>query len=263
MIGNPPAMVRGVLLVSLVSSFGRAQDTAHFVMAGRVSVRHLSAIPWDSVPGIRGKIVIGTVGSLSLIELSPGAASAAPDHYHTREQINVGLTGIPEVQVDSQRIPLPRGTSIVVPSNVVHVARNTSVSPITYFEFHIVRRPDLVSPFVPVAFPRAPTPARLDPGAKITLRHDFESASPTSAEGKSSAFTVHVLAAGSTMDIPENGDEHFWYSLGAGSLVARNDAKQGFDENSIVVIPPSWGAIRVIAINKLTLLDFAVHPTKP
>jgi hypothetical protein len=87
------AVLRAIVLVSLVASLSRAQDTAHFVPAGRVSVRHLTVMPWDTVPGIRGKTIVGTVGSLSLIELSPGAASAAPDHYHTREQINVGLAG--------------------------------------------------------------------------------------------------------------------------------------------------------------------------
>jgi mannose-6-phosphate isomerase-like protein (cupin superfamily) len=218
-------------------------------------------MPWDSVPGIRGRTVIGTVGSLSLIELSPGAPSAAPDH--TREQINVGLTGAPEVQVDSQRIPLPRGTSIIVPSNVVHVARNTSSSPITYFEFHIVRRPDVVTPFPKIDFPRAPTPAHLDPTARIVARHDLENASRVSAEGKSSAFTVRVLAGGSTLEFPDTRDEHFWYSLGSGTVLAGNKVTQGFDDNSIVVIPPSSGVVRVTAGTKLTLLDFAVHPPKP
>jgi len=252
-----------MLLVVLIASVGSAQDTLHFVTRGRVSVRHLAAFPWDTVPGLRGKTVVGTVGSLTMIELKPGASSAAPGHYHAREQINVGLTGTAEVQVDSQDIPLQRATSIVVPSNVVHVARNLSSSPITYFEFHIVRRPDLITPFPSVAFPRASTPARLDPAVKITLQHDFENASAVSATGKNSGFTVHVIAAGSTLDIPDSGDEHFWYSLGNGAVVDRNNLRQAFDERSIVVIPPSSGPVRVVATKKLTLLDFTVHPAIP
>ena len=254
---------RALVVVSLVASLSRAQDTVHFAPAGRVSVRHLTAIPWDTLPGIRGKTIVGTVGSLSLIELSPGVASAAPDHYHTREQINVGLSGAPEVQVDAQRIELPRGTSIVVPSNVVHVATNKSAAPITYFEFHIVRRPDVVAPFPKISFPRAPTPARLDPAAKIVLLHDFDNASPVAAEGKTCAFTVHVMAGGSKLAIPDNGDEHFWYSLGSGAVVERNGVRQRLDDSSVVVIPPSSGNVQVIANTKLTLLDFAVHPVKP
>jgi hypothetical protein len=146
---------------------------------------------------------------------------------------------------------------------VVHVARNTSAAPITYFEFHIVRRLDVVAPFPNVSFPRASAPARLDPTAKIVHLHDFANGSSGFAEGKSCAFTVHVMPSGSTLDIPDTGDEHFWYSLGGGAVVERNGVRQVFDDNAVIVIPPSSGSIRVVANTKLTLLDFAVHPVKP
>ena len=257
------AVPMAVAFVVLLASLGRGQDTAHFVGAGRVSVRHLSALPRDSAPGIRAWIVVGTVGSLSLLELGPGVPSAAADHYHAREQINVGFTGTADVQLDSRHIPLPRGTSIVVPPNVVHVARNQTFAPVSYFEFHVVRRPDLVPPFQPIAFPRAPAPSPLDPTAKVVLGHDFVNGTPAPAEGKTSSFRVHVIGSGSYLEIADSGDEHFWYSLGKGTVVERNGVSQSFDANSIVVIPPSSGPIRVTANEKLTLLHFVVRPDKP
>ncbi|HEY6826314.1 MAG TPA: cupin domain-containing protein [Gemmatimonadaceae bacterium] len=253
-----------VALVALLASLGQGQDTAHFVAAGRVSVRHLSALPRDSVPGLRAWIVVGTVGSLSLIELGPGVPSAAADHYHAREQINVGLTGTTDVQLDSRHIPLSRATSIVVPPNVVHVARNQTFAPVSYFEFHVVRRPDLVPPFQPIAFPRAPAPSPLDPTAKVVLGHDFANGSSVPGEGKTCSFRVHVIRSGSTLEIADSGDEHFWYSLGKGTVVERNGVSQSVDANSIVVVPPSSGLVRVTASETpLTLLHFVVHPDKP
>jgi mannose-6-phosphate isomerase-like protein (cupin superfamily) len=256
-------VVPALLSIALVALSVRAQDTMHFAAAGRVSIRHLSAMPWDTAPGIRGKTIIGAVGSLTLLELSPGVPSSPADHYHTREQINVGWSGTIDVQVDDRHIPLTRGTSIVVPSNVVHVARNQTFAPVTYFEFHIVRRPDLIPPFTPIAFPRAPTPVRLDPAAKIVMQHDFDKGPPVVAEGKRSAFTVRVIPSGGALDVADNADEHFWYSLGGGTIVERNGARQTIDANSIVVIPPSSGAIRVTARDKLTLLEFVVRPGGP
>lgn len=252
-----------VALVALLTARGQGQDTAHFAAAGRVSVRHLSALTRDSVPGLRAWTVVGTVGSLTLLELGPGVPSAPADHYHAREQINVGLTGTTDVQLDARHIPLPRGTSIVVPSNVVHVARNQTFAPVSYFEFHIVRRPDLIPPFQPIVFPRAPAPSPLDPAAKVVLGHDFANGSPVAAEGKTCSFRVHVIERGSNLEIADSGDEHFWYALGKGTVVGRNGVSQGFDANSIVVIPPSSGPIRVTASEKLTLLHFVVHPEKP
>ena len=252
-----------VALVVLLATVGLSQDTTHFVAAGRVSVRHLSAFPRDSVPGIRAWIVIGTVGSLSLIELGPGVPSAAADHYHAREQINVGLSGSTDVQLDSRHIALTSGTSIVVPPNVVHVARNQTFAPVTYFEFHVVRRPDLIPPFNPIAFPRAPAPAPLDPTAKVVVAHDVTNGSSVSADGRTCSFRVHVIPGGSNLEIPNSGDEHFWYALGKGTVVERNGVSQVFDANSIVVIPPSSGAIRMTASEKLTLLHFVVHPERP
>ena len=73
---------------------------------------------------------------------------------------------------------------------------------------------------------------------------------------------MQVIGSGSKLDIADSGDEHFWYSLGGGAVVERNGVSQGFDANSVVVIPPSSGPIRVTASEKLTLLHFVVRPDK-
>ncbi len=102
------------------------------------------------------RTVVGTTGSFSIGEFDSG--SAAVLHHHTREQADVGITGVFDVTLGTHVEPLGPGAAVIVPPNVAHSIANKGGGVMTVIEFHTVRRPDLVPPRPALTFPASPEP---------------------------------------------------------------------------------------------------------
>ena len=67
------AVVAGLLACMLAVSNAALQNTLHFVPEGRLAIRDLNLIPWDTATrmhGVRGKTIVGSIGLID-IQLRP------------------------------------------------------------------------------------------------------------------------------------------------------------------------------------------------
>jgi quercetin dioxygenase-like cupin family protein len=144
-----------------LANAAEAQEGIHFPPADRVSVTVMTDVPSVTlVSGVRGRTVVGTTGSVSVIELDPGTGT--PPHHHEREQANVGIDGVLEATAGTHAEALPVGAAVISPANVRHAITNKSDRTVNSIEFHTVRRPDLVPPRPK---PTPPFPAAKQPVA--------------------------------------------------------------------------------------------------
>ena len=231
----------------------RAQDSLYFFDAARVSVRDLSAMPWTELrAGLRGKTVVGSVGSVTFFEIDPGVSTNP--HHHTREQVNVGLVGTPHLIVDGRSHPLPRLTTVITPSEVAHSATNISRTTATALEFHTARRLDFVPPMPRVTFPAAPEPRHLAPSERILTAFDTLQAAPGTARGSTSALSLHRLRGDGAMAIANDGDEHILFVVDGEGTIGSTRLAAGY----VAAVPPSSRSIEIRTGAGLTVLEFRV-----
>src|SRR5437588_462785 len=107
----------------------------------------------DLTSGLHVHTVVGNTASVSVAEMD-GGATVAP-HHHTREQVDVGLTGTIEATIANHVESLSPGTAVVIPADVTHGFVNRGPGRATAIEFHTVPRPDLVPPRPTTDFPAA------------------------------------------------------------------------------------------------------------
>ena len=83
-----------------------------------------------SCPGVRwGKIFPNDhIPGVGMLEIAP--AHQLPKHHHEPEELYVVLSGHGSVKVSDKEHQLAPGTSVHIPSNAVHVTRNTGQEPL-------------------------------------------------------------------------------------------------------------------------------------
>ena len=112
-----------------------AQDSIHFVPADRVAVRVMREVPpIDVAPGLHVRTVVGSTGSFSLADFDAGGV--APVHHHTREQADVGISGVFDVTLGNHIEPVGPGAGVIIPPNVTHSIANVRGGVMTIIEFH-------------------------------------------------------------------------------------------------------------------------------
>jgi quercetin dioxygenase-like cupin family protein len=151
-------LIAAVLCLALANA-AEAQDGIHFPPADRVTVTVMTDVPAvQLLPGLLARTVVGATGSVTWAEFDHGVATAA--HHHTREQANVGISGVMEMTLGKHTEALPVGAAAISPANVTHSIGNKSGGKLASIEFHTVRRPDLVPPRPK---PTPPFPAAKEP----------------------------------------------------------------------------------------------------
>lgn len=74
-----------LMLACTIPATALAQDTLHFVPKGRLVVRDINKMPWETLaPGPLVKMVVGSIGSFTLAEFAPSARTTA--HHILRWQ---------------------------------------------------------------------------------------------------------------------------------------------------------------------------------
>jgi quercetin dioxygenase-like cupin family protein len=148
-----------------------AQDTVFFPAPDRIAIRYLPSIPIvDVAPHAHVHTVVGATGSVSFGEFD--SSGVAPLHHHTREQVDVGLSGRFDMTIGANVESLASGTGVIVPANVNHSIANNRADVATAVEFHTVRRPDLVPPRPSMKFPASEEPARVPGDRRLISRMD-------------------------------------------------------------------------------------------
>ena len=148
-----------------------AQDTVYFPPTDRIAVRAMRSIPTiDVAPGVHVRTVVGPTAAFSLGDFD--SAAAAPLHHHTREQADVGISGVLDMTIGKHVEPLGPGAGVVVPPNVEHSIANRRGGVMTVIEFHAVPRPDLVPPRPAMTFPSSTEPVPVADGRRLTTQLD-------------------------------------------------------------------------------------------
>ena len=149
----------------------RAQDTLFFAPSDRISVREMRRVPAiELAPRVHVRTVVGTTGSFSLADFDSGGAAVL--HHHTREQADVGITGVLDMTIGTRVEPLGPGRGVIVPPNVEHSIANARGGTMTVIEFHTVPRPDVVPPRPAMTFPSSPVAASVPEGRELFRQID-------------------------------------------------------------------------------------------
>ena len=166
--------MRRILCLIALSVVGlplAAQDGIYFVPQDRIAVRVMRDVPSvDLAPGVHVRTVVGTTGSFSYADFD--ATSATVPHHHTREQVDVGITGVFEMVLGNHTEFLTPGAGVIIPPNVTHAIANKGSGSMTLIEFHTVPRPDLVPPRPTMTFPANPQPTELAGERKLMEQLD-------------------------------------------------------------------------------------------
>jgi quercetin dioxygenase-like cupin family protein len=213
-----------------------AQDTLHFVPAGKLAIRDMNAIPWQAGPnGLRTRTIVGSIGSLTLAELAPGGVTVL--HHHTRQQVDVGLTGELQFRLDTGTIVLHRGDWVMVGADVMHGAKNTSAAPAQLLELHTVRRLDLAPPYPVTQWPQSAEPREVMLWNYAHGAYDSTKfASPMSNE--TSSVDVDRVR-NFTINNGTNSEEFVYIVDGHGSArILGGDTRQDVGPGNVIVIPP-------------------------
>jgi quercetin dioxygenase-like cupin family protein len=230
------------------------QDSIHFVPADRVAVRVMREVPSiDVAPGVHVRTVVGSTGSFSLGDFDAGGV--APLHHHTREQADVGISGVFDVTLGNHVEAVGPGAGVIIPPNVTHSIANVRGGVMTIIEGHTVPRPDLVPPRPTMTFPASPEPAALPGDRKIVVQLDKsdreQSGAATTIVGETSTLAWRRLETGAApTNIPAarmRGELFVYIVRGdAGLFVSGKEQRVG--AGTLVVIPAAEQGVRMRAI---------------
>ena len=116
-------LVAPIVSLVLTAAGPATQDPTYFPPVDRVTVRVMADVPpTEPAPGVHLHTVVGTTGSMSLCTFDSGKAS--PRHHHTREQVDVGVTGIADMTLGTHVETLGPGSGVIVPPDVEHLIAN-------------------------------------------------------------------------------------------------------------------------------------------
>jgi len=237
------------------------RDSVFFPAADHVAIRDMHAVPWIQLaPGIRVHTVVGPRASFSYGEFDSGGV--APLHHHTREQSDVGLSGVFDVTIGDRVEPLGAGTALIVPPNVAHSIANRRGGTMTAIEFHTVPRPDLVPPRPTMTFPSSaeavPPPAR-----PLGTMLDTVSESGTTLVGETTTLRWRRLARAS-IDLhpaPTSAELFVYVAHGDADLIDASRTTR-LRAGSVIFIPAQLihVSLRPVGASAVTLGEFALRP---
>lgn len=243
-----------------------AQDSIHFVPADRVAVRVMREVPSiDVAPGVHVRTVVGATGSFSLGDFDPGGV--APLHHHTREQADVGLSGVFDVTLGNRVEPVGPGAGVIIPPNVTHSIANIRSGVMTLIEFHTVPRPDLVPPRPAMTFPASPEPVALPPERRLVVQMDKSGGeqpdAPTTIVGETSTMAWRRLrngAAPTDVTAAGRGGEMFVYVVRGEAGLFASGSEQRVSAGSVVVIPAGTKNVRMRAMDTgdVAIVEFSL-----
>ena len=243
-----------------------AQDSIHFVPTDRVAVRLMREVPSiDVAPGVHVRTVVGSVGSFSLADFDAGGV--APLHHHTREQADVGISGVFDVTLGNHVEAVGPGAGVIIPANVPHSIANVRGGVMTIIEGHTVPRPDLVPPRPTMTFPASPAPAVLPQERRIVVQLDGsgreQSDAPTMIVGETSTLAWRRLEKGAApTDIQEagRGGELFVYIVRGDAGLFVSGSEQHVGAGALVVIPTAVERVRMQAMGTtdVAIVEFSV-----
>lgn len=219
------------------------QSDPYFLPSDRVAVRRMDAVPpIDLAPGVHVRTVVGATGSFSIGDFDSG--SAAVLHHHTREQADVGITGVLEMTLGTHVESLGPGAGVIVPPDVAHSIANRGGGVMTVIEFHTVRRPDLVPPRPALTFPASPEPVAVPVGHALVTQLDgpgsTSSAGPSTIRGQTCTLVWRQLPTGATpTDMHPTGTrtELFVYVVRGVAELATSGGVQRVMAGTLIVIP--------------------------
>lgn len=255
------------LIGALVRDAGAAQapalgrDTVFFPPPDRIAVRDMRAVPWIQLaPGIRVHTVVGPRASFSYGEFDSGGV--APLHHHTREQSDVGLSGVFDVTIGDRVEPLGPGTALIVPPNVAHSIANRRGGTMTAVEFHTVPRPDLVPPRPTTTFPSS-AEAIAPPARPLAAVLDTVSESGTTLVGETTTLRWRRLAGRSTdlHPAPTSAELFVYVAHGDADLIDASRTTR-LHAGSLVFIPAQsiHVSLRPVGASAVTFGEFALRP---
>lgn len=236
------ALVTMLLIPGYANAQNAQPDTIFFASPDRLTIRNMRAVPAiELTPHLHLHTVVGNTASVSFAELDSGAVVAV--HHHTREQVDVGLTGVIEATIGSHTEFLSPGTGIVIPADVDHGFRNGSPRPATAIEFHTVPRPDLVPPRPPMKFPAAPEPTGTPADQHLITRID--SSSGGMLEGRSCVVRWRSLTGPVEVHPHPTATELFVYVARGNATVIAAGHVHTISEGSLVIIPGGLTSVRI------------------
>ena len=238
-----------------------AQDSIYFVPADRVAVRVMREVPpIDLAPGVHVRTVVGQTGSFSVGEFDPG--SAAVLHHHTREQADVGISGVFDVTIGNHVEALGPGAGMIIPADVAHSIANVRGGTMTVIEFHTVRRPDLVPPRPTLTFPTSPEAVALPGERRIVEQVDRPG---ITLRSETCTLAWRQIAKGNSFtSIPDprtRGEQFLYLVRGEGELSVPG-TRQRVSAGALIVIPasePRW-TIKAGATD-VALVEFTMKGT--
>jgi len=234
------ALVAATLFIGLMAA-PATQDRVHFLPADVVSIRDMSKIPsTEPAPGVHLHTVIGATGSMSLCEFGPGAASSR--HHHTREQVDVGVTGTVDMTLGAHVEKIGPGSGVIVPPDVEHLIANPGNALMTLIEFHPVRRPDLVPPLPAITFAQSPNPVSVPDGRTLVAKLDQPSGgsvdAPRTIRGETCALTWRPLPRRVTPpEIQATAVEVFIYVVRGDADLGHVPLPQRVSPGTLVLVP--------------------------
>jgi mannose-6-phosphate isomerase-like protein (cupin superfamily) len=241
------------LLLFGVAAPLRAQDTLFFVPSDRIAVREMRRVPAiELAPRVHVRTVVGTTGSFSLADFDSGGAAVL--HHHTREQADVGITGVLDMTLGTRAEPLGPGRGVIVPPNVAHSIANARGGTMTVIEFHTVPRPDLVPPRPAMTFPSSPVPASVPEGRELVKQLDGSggpaNASPTII-GETCIMRWRRLTRGApAVDVhPDStGAELFAYVVRGEVELTSASSVRRVGAGNLIVIPAGLRHVRLRSV---------------
>lgn len=237
----------------------QAQDTIFFPPANRIAIRDMRSVPPLGLNTLlRVHTVVGQTGSASFAEFDSGAVTG-PVHHHTREQVDVGLTGTVEASVGTHVEQLSAGYAVVIPADVSHSFANPRSGLVTAIEFHTVRRPDLLPGYPAMTFPSSSEAVAVPDNQALGKR--INTVSGETLEGRS--CLVRWRWVGTTVDLhpTPTPTELFVYVAEGGAKLTAEGRTTRVSEGSLIVIPAELAHARIetTGTSKAAVIEFQVQ----
>lgn len=250
-------LFHGMGLIALVPA--QAQDTIFFPPANRIAIRHMRSVPPLGLDKpLRVHTVVGLTGSASFAEFDSGGVTG-PLHHHTREQVDVGLTGTVEASVGSHVEQLSGGYAVVIPADVSHSFANPHSGLVTAIEFHTVRRPDLLPGYPALTFPSSSKAVAVADNRALGKR--INTSSGETLKGRT--CVVRWRWVGSTVDLHPRPTrtELFVYVAKGGTKLTAAGRTHLVSEGSLIIIPAELAHARIESADrsKAAVIEFQVQ----
>ena len=231
---------------------------------GEAVIYHdLSGMPRWALGNMQVKGAMGQAGSLAVAEMPPGKPGPAGNpHFHTQEQIVIGLTGSSVISIGGASYRLGSYGTVITPPDVSHFNINGSTGgSSTFIEFQPVQRRDWFPPYPNYVSPKKPTPVAVGPEQRI-----FEDFAPSSdgwrietnggrskmLSGETVRFTMWDLsAANAVADLTSSrAREQFVYVLAGNAEIEVGSSRREMRAEMLAVVSAAAKNVLLRSVKK-------------